>query len=308
MSLTDDTNATSDNLVINVPRLHAAYLSARAPKAVVCFDPGLAQGETAEGRGMFRPESLPFAPKQARAWVRETVSYGMQFDGPGQLAAVAAAEAAMKGKNVSGLRPDEMQELSSFSGAATPEEGAKAARDKAVKEEAAKAQALVTQAQLTLLLAWYIEERSLELKDLSQGLASQYERFGAALDGKAEDTEGIMKDADDVAETGLQAPLIDAEEAGTLPGPEVVAGILAFLPQEAALFTEDKALVAQWLEAGLTPVAFENSEYAARFPRFKGYAGLQVVTAPGWRLAGMSRPQPEKKWLDVARTVILSVS
>ena len=148
------------------------------------------------------------------------------------------------------------------------------------------------QAQLRLLLAWNLEERSMELSSLGQGLASQYERFGQAL-GLEEDEEG-----EEGEDAGLLRPLSLNDGDDLLPRLEIVAAMLPFLPAESCLYTEDPHLVTAWMEQGMVFSGLDAQSSQELVLAFSGSDDVQLARAPGWRLAGKRGPEAELPWLE----------
>ena len=149
--------------------------------------------------------------------------------------------------------------------------------------------ALLLQAQLHLLLAWNLEEKSLELSSLGEGLASQYERFGKAL--------GLEED-DDATEAGLVRPVDLDEGDELLPRLEVAAAMLAFLPAGSCLYTEDSPLVTAWMEQGVGFSGLADGCSQELAQACSGCEDLQVARVPGWKLAGRREPVAGLPWLE----------
>lgn len=274
-------------IAVYAPGLHGALIPANAPATVLCFDPGLplSQEQSAANRGRFHPSNLPLSEKEAQAWLRSMLTWGMQFDSPGQLAAMAAAEALHKRSHIGGMPPDEVADLQRFSSGLA----ADIAKDTAEASPEQKQKALLLQAQLHLLLAWSLEERKLELSSLGHGLASQYERFGQAL-GLEEDQEAT--------EAGMVRPLTLEEGDDLTPRLEVAAAMLPFLPAGSCIYTEDSHLATAWLEQGIAFSGLEEGCSQELAQAFSGCEDVQLARTPGWRLAGKRGAVPELPWLD----------
>ena len=157
----------------------------------------------------------------------------MQFDSPGQLAATTAASSAALGQSIGGMRSDELEDISSFK-ARGGEQEQKPEKDLQAQERA--------KAQCTLLLAWNLEERNLELSDLSKWLASHYERFGKAL--------GLEDDGGE-AEDELNSPVPLDDQASSLPRLQVVGAMLAFFASGVLLVHGRRQTVSGVAERGV---------------------------------------------------------
>lgn len=287
---------TNDTLVVYAPRLHAALIPAGVPPGVLLFDPSGADAPAAPAaagqRALWRPDNLPLPPKQAKTWLREMVAYGMQFESAGQLAAVAAAEAAQKLQSVGGLRPGELDDISRFA----------SQTHKAEPTAQERLAAGLQQAQLALLLALSLEERSAELSGLDRDLSAQYARFGQALGLEEGDESGTP--LADAGLSGLSSPLLTEEDAAALPCVESVAAMLAFLPEGAALYSEDPRLAAFWAEAGLDFAPLPEGDPLRK--RLSGQeAAVLAARATGRQLIGADRPLPDKPWLERGFRVVL---
>lgn len=272
----------AETIVVYAPRMHSALVPSGAPAAVLRFDP-LAPDPEEQGsseRGTFRPVSLPLDDKQAKAWIREMLAWGLQFDTPGQLSALAAADALHKQRDIGGMGASELEDLVNFS-QATP-----VSRTTSAKPVGDPLAAARLQAQLQLLLAWNLEQRSLEVSSLNKGIADNYARFGQVLGLDSEE---------EAAEAGLGKPMLAEDNASLLPRLDVVAAMLAFLPAGSCLYSEDQGLLEAWAEQGLEFVALEEEGHSLAEPLGTGAA---VCKVPGWRLAGLRGAVPEKPWLE----------
>ncbi len=287
---------TTETLVVYAPRLHAALLPAGVPSGVLLFDPRgtdtpAAAPETGQ-RAFWHPDNLPLPPREAKAWLREMVAYGMQFESAGQLAAVAAAESAQKLQGVGGLRPGELDDIARFASQTQKTEPT-------AQERLA---AGLQQAQLALLLALSLEERCAELAGLDRDFSAQYARFGQALGLEDGDVTGTPLAAAGLS--GLSTPLLTEEDAAALPCVENVTAMLAFVPEGAALYSEDPRLAAFWAEAGLRFASLDDQDPLQE--RLSGQdAALLVARATGRQLTGADRPLPEKPWLERSFRVVV---
>lgn len=287
----------SETIVVYAPRMHAALIPEAVPAAVFCFNPGLGAGlgaGQASERGLFTPAALPLDAAKAKAWLRSMLEWGLQFDSPGQLTAMAVAEALQKQRNVSGMDPGELADLQRFAAGSEAQVPQSRESARAAEEQAAK-----LQAQLRLLLAWNLEERAKELADLGQGLASQYQRFGQALGLGEGDDEDESRDA------GLSAPLLSQDAEDSLPHAEILASMLAFVPPGSCVYSDNPALTAVWREQGLEFKPFEDDEDS--LAKTLG-SKTSCCRAPGWRLAGLPGPDVARPWLDAAFLAVLPLA
>jgi hypothetical protein len=271
------------SIIVHVPGMHPELLPEHLPVGVRCFDPGLAPPAT----GFHTPGNLPLTPRQARQWVSDILAYGLQFQRPGDLAATAAASLSEAHILPDTMRKGESSDLQAFiaSGAAPP-----------VPEPVDSAGNRLLQAQMTLLLAWNLEERFLELGGLNRQLADSSRRFDQAIGPGAEEAPEEESLAVSPVTEGLEGPLYADASAGQ----QVLEPMLAFLERDVLLCSTDPALIQGWLESGIEAVA------AAELPdSLAGIDGVRLLRAPGWRLCGHGQPRSDKPWLDAEFRVVL---
>jgi hypothetical protein len=145
------------------------------------------------------------------------------------------------------------------------------------------------QAQTLLLLAWNLEERLLDLRQIDAGLRDSWSRLGESVSpaeeaehvaAPAEDGDGGEPDGDAMAVgtmlSGLGLPEPDSE---TLPWRRMLEAFAVLAPG-VALVTADAAIAETLREAGV--------------PESKG-----AFEAPAWRLSGLDRCPLARPWLDV---------
>lgn len=252
------------------PSMHAALLPQDLPQGARLLDPGYLDEPAPEA---FRPEGLPLDPLTARNLVRDSLHFGEQFKGPGDLAAYGLQEAlAEKRESAASIQAELVRRVS---GAAAP-----------------NADPAPAQAQMALLLAWFYEERYLEMAGIEEDLAASWQRFGQSL-GLVPD-EGLESEELDQAMTGLSTPVLGR--------PEYSLGVLleaaaTLLPTDAVLLTADAGLADGWREAGISPVPAADAGLSG-LP-----AGSVAYTAPVWRLSGRHKAPAERPALLRERTV-----
>lgn len=285
------------SIIVYVPGMHPSLLPESLPPEVHCFDPGLAMPASAAGaqpeRRFHTPENLPLAPRQARQWMRDVLAYGLQFERPGDLAATAAASLSEAHILPSAMRKDEAMALQSFASLGVVLEEAPVVEDTTRHK--------LMQAQMTLLLAWNLEERFLELADLNSELAASSHRFDQAIGPGGDDA---ADEGDSFAVSPVTADMQGPGDTDAATGLRVLEAMLAFLERDAMLITADPVLVQIWRETGI------ETDTAARLPDFlAGAKGGRVLCAPGWRFCGRSQPIADKPWLDaVIRIAVLDAA
>lgn len=248
-------------MLVFFPTMHAELLPGGAPSGVLLLDPGY---EDAGPEGGLRPSGLPLDPATARALVRDSVRFGEQFQAPGDLAAYGLTEALKEAGegSASSIQAELARRMSGLPGAP-------------------QGDPVPAQAQMTLLLAWFYEERFLEMQRLEQGLAASWEAFGRGL-GLEPEEEGTGEAELDRALTGLTAPVVGRPQ---YPWRVLLEAAAFFLPEGALLITSEAEPASAWAEAGLAA-----SRDAAAHPALAGLpAGTRVVSAPVWKLSGRRR-------------------
>jgi hypothetical protein len=277
-------------MILHFPSLHPG-LAARPPFAGLSFlDPGA--GAPAGG-AMFRPDALPLDERTAQAYLREFIQFGGQFKDLRELSAYGAAgiEDFYAGTSMS-IRSD----LTALDRGTVPGTGGEKDRDALVR------------AQLTLILAWSMEERVAEMQGLNDKVRCAWSGFGRTLGLD----EGQEDEEDAAGLAGLkdvlmsQAPTVSLDEF-TLPWRTVLEAILAFLPDGAVLLSYDPSIREEMEEFGL---AFAPAGQAdlARLGLAEGVFAdgeLAWTEAPGHRLLAR-RGRPEgPAWLERSRRVLL---
>ncbi|MES9995052.1 hypothetical protein [Desulfovibrio aminophilus] len=240
------------------PTMHAELLPDDVLPGVLLLDPGY---DDAESEGRLRPAGLPLEPATARALVRDSVNFGEQFQAPGDLAAYGLIEALNRNDEGSAAIQSELsRRMRGLPG--TPE-----------------SDPFPAQAQMTLLLAWFYEERFLEMQRLEQGLAVSWEAFGRGLGLDPEEDETGEAELDR-ALSGLTAPLVGRPQ---YPWRVLLEAVALFLPEGAVLVTSEAEPVSAWAEAGLESVVADGADLGG-LP-----GGTRILSAPVWRLSGRRR-------------------
>lgn len=241
------------------------------PAGVRLVDPGLSDAPLP---GRYRPATLPLAPAETRVRLRDLAGFGDQFRAPRDLAFYGAGG---HDDRYAGTTFAIRDELETIQAEATQE----------------PAQADLVRAQLTLALAWTVEEQELELARLDGAAASGFARLSLTL---AQD----QPTSDDSQATGpVLGPI--GEPAGRALSPRpwkpVLEALLTLLPAEAAVVTACAETREEMEEFGLAFAPADPALLAAR-----GLEGeARLVEAPGWRLLCLRRPRPGAPWLDRPR-------
>ncbi len=237
------------------PHMHPELSSFPPVDGGLFFDPGYSD----ESQGpSFRPEGLPIEPRTARKIIQDCMSFGEQFKDPHQIAYFGAQgiDDHYSGTSLS-IQSELMDRLKHST---SDDEDDSAERSKA---------------QFQLLLAWFYEQRLIELKGLESGVKSSWEKFGQSLGVDSEDDreQGAVNLGKTIA--NLNVP---GTEDMALPWKPVLAALVPFLPDDAVLLVSSLDAVESWREDGLE---FQAAADDSGLPE-----GLMVARAPAWKLLG----------------------
>lgn len=261
-------------MLIYFPNMIEANWPAEKVESALFFDPGL---DLEQAPDTFRPDNLPLDPKKAGQAVIDLQGFGEQFRDASELAAYKAGLGASKEKETAGsIRSQLMKRLAGTSG------------------ENGGPDHLIG-AQVTLLLAYFMDQRISELAELDKGMDETWDRFDTSLgtddpDGADSGTKNLSR-----AVADLTVP----EPGENLPWKTVLPAMAAFLPTGVTLLVADKDAADFWRERDfLTEKAVEE--------RFKEMFGPVLGTREKvWKLVGFSRPPVDSPWLEKEISVII---
>ena len=192
------------------------------------FDPGLA-AEPFEGG--FRPDGLPLDPKTATALINDCINFGQQFKDPAEMAWFGAqtADDFYEGSSMS-IQAQLTRQFSDIQGA----------------EEEREQNEARSKAQFILLLAWFLEERMMEVAGLEQGVKDSWKSMDQTLGVEDDDrldgrvvTLGTAESHTGGASDGQAVPFPWKRVAEALPG---------FIPADSILVCADPEIIAAWEE------------------------------------------------------------
>jgi hypothetical protein len=245
-------------MLLSFPHMHPILFPAAPVPGLRFFDPGMTDAVSENG---FRPEGLPLDPKTAASLIRDCISFGEQFKDPAEMAYFGA------------MTPDEF-----YDGTPSSIQAQLLQRfgdgEGAVEERAAKAAR--AQAQFVLLLAWFFEEKMIELQGLEQGVRDSWKSMDATLGLDDEDRaeERMIALGQAHSHTGG----VSDGQTVVLPWQRMIEALPVFLPGDTVLVCADQGVIASWLEDG---TGFEPADPKLGLPQ-----GARVATLPAWRLAG----------------------
>lgn len=260
------------------PHLHPALLAdserEALPDGVRFLDPGLGPSDSPVHQ---LPENAPFDRRTAKAVLADTMRFGEDVANPREIAVHGLLQQAQALAPESG-RLVQAEVERSLAGVGTTTD--------------VQADPLLEarrQAQTLLLLAWNLEERMLDLRQIDAGLRDSWSRLGESV-SPAEEAEHVAAPAEgeDSVETDGDAMAVGTMLSGLgLPEPDEES-----LPWRRMLEAFAVLAPGQDLVTAETEIALTLRE--AGVPESNG-----VFQAPAWRLSGLDRCPSARPWLDV---------
>nr|WP_321514393.1 hypothetical protein [uncultured Pseudodesulfovibrio sp.] len=242
-------------MLLSFPNLHPELWAGSPLDGLKFIDPGLNEGSFDNA---FRPEGLPLDHKTATALIKDCISFGEQFKDPAEMAYFGA------------VTTDDFYEGSSMSIQAQLtrqfDDGKGSKQEREEKETRSKA-------QFILLLAWFFEERMIELAGLENGVKASWKSMDTTLGVDDEDriNERVVVHGNAQSHTG---GVSDGQKI-PFPWQRVIEALPAFISPETTLVCSDSEIVAEWKELDIEFSENEN--------------GMLTATLPAWRFAGRRR-------------------
>lgn len=268
-------------MLLYFPNLLPQSLSdeARAalPEGTRFLDPGLAKPGSPEHH---LPEGTPYDRRHARALLSDTLNFGLAMANPRDIAVqglLTEDEALSREGSMAVLSEVER----AISGGPAEPGGEPDALELARR-----------QAQMLLLLAWNLEERTVELRGIGQGLSASWERLGRSVALGEADVDDEA-DADAMA-VGRMLSGLGVPDAAPEPAPwRRVLEAMAVLAPGAVFLTADAAVAADLAEGGALAAATPVEV------RVEGLAEpVAARRAPAWRILGLDRAPESRPWLE----------
>ncbi|NDV19791.1 hypothetical protein GO013_10200 [Pseudodesulfovibrio sp. JC047] len=246
-------------MLLSFPTLHPELWTGASLEGLCFFDPGLNEDILT---GAFRPDELPLDSKTATALINDCLRFGEQFKDPSEMAYFGA------------MTSDDFYEGSSMSIQKQLtrqfDDGLGTKQEREAKEARAKA-------QFILLLAWFFEERMIELAGLEQGIKANWKSMDQTLG---------LDDEDRINERVVNLGNVQSHTGGAMddqtlsfPWQRVIEALPAFLPEEAILVCSDQDVIEAWTELSIDFVEDKKN-------------GMRTATLPAWMFAGR-RQAPE---------------
>lgn len=262
--------ATLNNrpIILSIPYMHRGLASVPAPDGVLYFNPG--HDPAGLDWPVYTPAGLPVDPDMAARMVRDLNRLGRELGGE-DLRARAATVLTTTNQNFR----REMADLDAFASGGAPVAAEPARPDLRDLGDLAR-----RQSQLTLLLAFDLEEQTLELDRLKRDYARMLTRFKQALGPEQENLD------EDAALAGLSLKDIDASRP-VLPWETVLRHMLNLLDVPAVLFTAEAALLSAWQDRGVEFVPAEPAILGLD-QNLEPTEGLLTALATAGQLTGTS--------------------
>lgn len=258
------------------PWMHADLAPEWIRSGVLFLDSGLGGQESA-----FHPEGLPLDERAARKYLAEALQFGNQFKKSGEMTALGSL-----GMNAY-LSETDSQIQSEIQGVYRAEP----------IDRAKEVNTLRTKAQMTLLLAWTLEDRLLEIRPLQALLNESWQQLGTSLGRDDED--------DEIAALSLSTDLLENQDSnplGTLATySSVLQAFMILVPASMALVTTEPLILDRWDELSLpfVPVASEIA-----LPGGTISPGAIMAKASGADFLGLKTTSSPENWLTDERTMI----
>lgn len=251
-------------MLLAFPHMHPELSDYDTPE-LQFFDPGMADEV---GERMFRPEGLPMDKRTATALINDCIRFGEQFKDPSEMAYFGA------------MTSDEFYEGSSMSIQAQLsrqfDDGQGTKKEREQREAA-------TRAQFILLLAWFFEEKSIELRTIEQGVKNSWKAMDETLGMDDEDrVDGRVLDISHAAShTGGAS---DGQSV-PLPWQRVIEALPAFIPEGTVLLCANSSVIEFWDDR---EIEFKPADDSLGLP-----AGAMTAKLPAWQLAGRRKVPAE---------------
>lgn len=248
-------------MLLSFPHMHPELFSTKLD-GVRFFDPGMAEEG---GEVYFKPEGLPMDKKIATALINDCINFGEQFKDPSEMAYFGAVTA------------DDFYEGSSMSIQAQltrqfeDSQGGKEERE--LKEAASRA-------QFILLLAWFFEEKMIELASIEDGVKQSWKSIDKTLG--VEDEDKLDERVLDLGNRESHTGGVSDEQNVQLPWQRIIEALPGFVTDDTVLVCTDPEILTVWDDVGI--------EF---LPAGEGLPeGAEVASLPAWKFAGR-RKEPK---------------
>lgn len=246
-------------MLLSFPYMHSELFSGDPVPGIRFFDPGLSEEV---GENGYRPEALPMDRKTATALINDCINFGEQFKDPSEMAyfGVMSADDFYEGSPNS-IRAQLTRQFDDG-------QGSKQERERKEAE---------SRAQFILLLAWFFEERMIELASLEKGVKNSWKTM-------VDDTLG-MDDEDRLNERLVDLGKAESHTGGAsdgqsvpLPWQRIIEALPAFVPEDCVYVCTNKDIIDTWDDLEIPFAPYSGDEALPE--------GTMAVTLPAWKFAG----------------------
>ena len=133
-----------------------------------------------------------------------------------------------------------------------------------------------SKAQFIMLLAWFFEERMMELAGLEQGVKKAWKGIDTTLGVDEEDR--INERVVDLSSAQSHTGGVSDGQNIPLPWERIVESLPAFIPSGTTLVCLDSEIIAKWEDMD---IAFSPAKKELGLPD-----GAEVASLPAWQFAG----------------------
>ena len=246
---------------------------------------------------------LPFSPDKARAVLDAMLRMGDECSAGGLLKELAARHLLENTKNKWQSDPAEIADIAHFAqtGKAPERQSGPVPRDwsaplgnKTASPEDIRQE--MESCQKVLLLAASLEQRESELEAIEERYADlEYSLNALLAEGQGDD---LAEKAALLAEDAYTDQSADPAGENSLSWRAMVDAALPFLPEGAALYTDDARMALDMRDAGmLRPLPEDKAVEFSGWPQ-EITAGLLLASLPAWRLVGRRGGTPSRPWLE----------
>jgi hypothetical protein len=248
-------------MLLAFPYMHSYLFPENLVPTIRFFDPGMLDEPD---ESAYRPEGLPMDRKTATALINDSIRFGEQFKDPGEMAYFGA------------VTSDDYYEGSSMS------IQAQLARQfddgKGGKQERERKE-ILSRAQFVLLLAWFFEEKMLELQGIEQNVKNAWQSMDQGLG--VDDEDRLESRVVDLSSAQSHTGGASDEQEVQLPWQRIIEALPAFLDRDVVLVCVDQEIYSFWDDLD---IPFAPADAGLGLPE-----GAQVATQPAWRFAGRRR-------------------
>lgn len=261
-------------LLLYFPKLDPKAVRTKTPSDVFFFDPGVPNNPWPR---VWKPDNLPLTEDMVRAFLRESERFALEHGKAGI------------GLTARALNKEDFYAQTSLA--------IRARLTKAVDpKESIRHQAVW--AQQVLLLAWQLEQQTLEIQAMQQTVHAGLDELSRIL--------GV----DETDESPFSTREIDQSNDYTQEEPwrAILEAVLFFTPPTAVLVTGEREILAAFEESPDNLAGTVSAATSLLIKPLIATGAGRLIHGPGWRLAGRTQCPADKPWLELPRSVLFLAS